>query len=215
MDIGDLRKEIENALKFCGRKLKTHLNKKVQRNHIKEKFEIVQKVLPKLAERTALVVKKPEPNLEPVIAKIMDIVWIEDSIKFESNCHKASITINNYTAKNRKFKVLVEVPFSDNLRNIIPEISQWNFDSMKEAREFMENLFDEDEGAKLQITPNQDGRSISWKVQEDDGTPIPQEKEMRLSEGLCDKIAKFLKQLNDREQLEFKHYSLYEKFVGE
>ena len=101
------------------------------------------------------------------------------------------------------------------LRNIIPEISSWNFDSMKEAREFMENLFDEDEGAKLQITPNQDGRSISWKVQEDDGTPIPQEKEMRLSEGLCDKIAKFLKQLNDREQLEFKHYSLYEKFVGE
>jgi DNA topoisomerase-6 subunit B len=120
-DIQVLRKEIENALKFCGRKLKTHLNKQVQRNLIKEKFEIVQKVLPLLAERTAEVVNKPVPTLEPVIAKIMDIVWIEDTLTFEKDCHKAEIVINNYTTSAKKFKILVDMPFNNNLKNVTPK----------------------------------------------------------------------------------------------
>jgi DNA topoisomerase-6 subunit B len=119
-DYTELRKEIENALKFCGRKLKTHLNKQVQRNKIKEKFEIVQKVLPLMAERSAAVVNKPVPPLEPVIAKIMDIVWIEDSHKFEDKKHKTEIVINNYTAKPKKFKLIVEMPYSMHLENVEP-----------------------------------------------------------------------------------------------
>jgi len=120
-DIQVLRKEIENALKFCGRKLKTHLNKQIQRNLIKEKFEIVQKVLPLLAERAAEVVNKPVPTLEPVIAKIMDIVWIEDTLTFENDCHKAEIVINNYTTSAKKFKILVDMPFNNNLKNVTPK----------------------------------------------------------------------------------------------
>jgi DNA topoisomerase-6 subunit B len=120
MDNEDLRKEIENALKFCGRKLKTHLNKKQQRNQIMEKFEIIQKVLPLLAERTAEVVQKPVPALEPVIAKIMNVVLMEDTLTYKDNKHNAEIIINNYTNKPRKFKVLVEMPHSENLENVIP-----------------------------------------------------------------------------------------------
>ncbi len=120
-DIQELRKEIENALKFCGRKLKTHMNKQVQRNLIKEKFEIVQKVLPLLAERTAEMVDKPVPNLEPVIAKIMDIVWVEDSIRYDNEKHKAEIVIRNYTTTTKKFKLIIEMLFNNNLENITPQ----------------------------------------------------------------------------------------------
>lgn len=120
MDVGDLRKDIENALKFSGRKLKIHLNKKIQRNKIKEKFEIVQKVLPLLAERSSEMVNKPVPDLEPVIAKIMDIVLMEDEIKFEDGKHLVGIKIVNYTAGPKKFRVLVEMPFKNNLENITP-----------------------------------------------------------------------------------------------
>jgi DNA topoisomerase-6 subunit B len=120
-DFVELRKEIENALKFCGRKLKTHLNKQIQRNQIKEKFEIVQKILPLLAERTAEVVNKPVPILEPVIAKIMDIVWIEDTLTFEDKRFKAEIIINNYTTSAKKFKILVDMPFNFNLTNVNPK----------------------------------------------------------------------------------------------
>jgi DNA topoisomerase-6 subunit B len=120
MDIGDMRKDIENALKRCGRKLRIHLNKKVQRIKIKEKFEIVQKVLPMLAERTAEMMKKPVPDLEPVIAKIMDIVLMEDSVSFEDGRHKAQVKINNYTNGPKKFRVLVEMPFKSYLDNVTP-----------------------------------------------------------------------------------------------
>lgn len=120
MDMEILRKDIENALRFCGRKLRTHLNKKAQRNKIKEKFEIVQKVLPKLAERASAVVNKPVPELRPVIAKIMDIVFIEDSLRFEDGRHKVEIVINNYTTSPKKFRILVEMHFKDNLDNITP-----------------------------------------------------------------------------------------------
>ena len=120
-DISVLRKEIENALKFCGRKLKTHLNKQVQRDKIREKFEIVQKILPLLAERTAAVVEKPVPTLEPVIAKIMDILWIEDNLTYEAQRFKTEIVIKNYTASAKKFRIIVDMPFSDNLDNINPK----------------------------------------------------------------------------------------------
>lgn len=121
MDMGDLKKDIENALKANGRKLRIHLNKKVQRTKIKEKFEIVQKVLPMLAERTAKMLQKPLPNLEPVIAKIMDIVLMEDTVTFDSGRHLVDIKINNYTTGVKKFKVLVEMPYRNNLGKVHPE----------------------------------------------------------------------------------------------
>ncbi len=138
MDLGDIKKDIENALRACGRKLRIHLNKKVQRVKIKEKFEIVQKVLPILAERTAEMVNKPVPSLEPVIAKIMDIVLMEDDVAFVDGRFKIEIKVNNYTTGIKKFKVMVEMPYKNNLENIEPKPDKldngwlvWNLKSIK------------------------------------------------------------------------------------
>lgn len=99
------------------------------------------------------------------------------------------------------------------IRNIIPQMEGWNYGSMKEARELLEGLFDEQEEERLQIKPNEDGRGITWRVMEEDGTPIPQDKELRFSDGLLSKLQKFLKQLDEQEKLEFQHFTLYEKIV--
>ena len=53
------------------------------------------------------------------------------------------------------------------LRNIVPGIEKWNFDSMKAARTLLENLFTEEEGAKLQIAIGEDGKSVTWKTAEE------------------------------------------------
>ena len=99
------------------------------------------------------------------------------------------------------------------LRNIVPQIQGWNFGSMKEARILLESLFDETEEARLNFQIK--GTQVKWHKQDDSGNPIPQEKEIEISEGLKAKIAKFLKQLDKEERLGFEHYSLYEKFVEE
>ena len=96
------------------------------------------------------------------------------------------------------------------LRNIVPQIQGWNYAFMKEARELIEGLFTEQEESDLQF--EQEGTQVKWKVAKEDGTPIPQERDIPVSDGLKVKIGKFLKQLDKEERLEMQHFSLCEKF---
>ena len=95
------------------------------------------------------------------------------------------------------------------LRNIVPQIQGWNYANMKDARELMEGLFTEEEEADLEF--EQEGTQVKWKVAEEDGTPIPQERDIPVSDGLKAKIGKFLKQLDREERLGFEHMTLVEK----
>ena len=97
------------------------------------------------------------------------------------------------------------------LRNIVPQIQGWNYAYMKEARELIEGLFSEQEETDLQF--EQEGTQVKWKVAREDGTAIPQERDIPVSDGLKSKIGKFLKQLDKEERLGFEHLSLYGKFV--
>ena len=97
------------------------------------------------------------------------------------------------------------------LRNIVPQIQGWNYAHMKEARELIEGLFTEQEESDLQF--EQEGTQVKWKIAREDGTTIPQERDIPISDGLKAKIGKFLKQLDQKEQLEFQHMTLYSKFV--
>ena len=99
------------------------------------------------------------------------------------------------------------------LRNIVPQIQGWNYAHMKEARELIEGLFTEQEETDLQF--EQEGTQVKWKIAKEDGTPIPQERDIKVSDGLKAKIGKFLKQLDREEKLNFEHYSLCQKFIGE
>jgi len=99
------------------------------------------------------------------------------------------------------------------LRNIVPQIQGWNYAHMKEARELLEGLFTEQEEIDLQF--EQEGTQVKWKVAKEDGEPIPQERDIPVSDGLKTKIGKFLKQLDKEEKLGFEHYTLVEKFMGE
>lgn len=96
------------------------------------------------------------------------------------------------------------------IKDIIPHIQDWNFAYMKEARELVECLFTEQEESDLEL--EQDGGKVNWKTAQEDGTPIPQDREIEISEGLTKKIGKFLKQLDHEGRLKWGHYSLYEKF---
>jgi len=99
------------------------------------------------------------------------------------------------------------------LRNIVPQIQGWNYANMKDARELMEGLFTEEEETDLQF--EQEDTQVKWKVAKEDGTPIPQERDIPVSEGLKKKIGKFLTQLDKEEKLEFQHMTLCSKFMDE
>ena len=96
------------------------------------------------------------------------------------------------------------------LRNIVPQIQGWNYANMKDARELLEGLFTEEEEADLEF--EQVETQVKWKVAKEDGTPIPQERDIPVSEGLRKKIGKFLTQLDKEEKLGFEHMTLCDKF---
>jgi hypothetical protein len=99
------------------------------------------------------------------------------------------------------------------LRNIVPQIQGWNYAHMKEARELIEGLFTEQEESDLQF--EQDGTQVKWKIKRENGSDIPQERDIPVSDGLKSKIGKFLKQLDKEEKLEMQHFTLCEKFITE
>ncbi len=110
-NIPEIREEIELALKACARSLKTHLNKAAKRSKSKVKFEIVQDIIPMIAEKSAKIVGKPVPKIAGTITKIMNVLWIDDEDAFEKNRHHVTIRIYNYTPKSQSFHLHAVVPF--------------------------------------------------------------------------------------------------------
>jgi hypothetical protein len=90
-----------------------------------------------LAEKTAKVAKKPVPKLDQVIAKIMNIVWIEDEVEFKKGRYTITISVRNYTQKKRKFKLIAEHPEAkvENVKpkaaKTAPGIITWNLTNLK------------------------------------------------------------------------------------
>ncbi len=106
----ELQAEIELALKICGRSLKTHLNKRETKSKTRVKFEIVQEILPLIAQKSAKIVGKPIPKLSGSITKIMNVVWIDDAVTFEKGRHRVRVSIYNYTPTAQKFNLHMVLP---------------------------------------------------------------------------------------------------------
>ncbi|RLF29170.1 MAG: DNA topoisomerase VI subunit B [Thermoplasmata archaeon] len=82
-DIPEIENEIKLAFRECARKMQSHIHKKVRRAKTREKFELITKILPEIAKKSAGMLNKPIPILDNIITKIMDVVWIEDLIEYE------------------------------------------------------------------------------------------------------------------------------------
>ena len=109
-DIEEIKKEIKLALRNNAKTLSKHLKKQKKRAKVSEKFDLVQKVLPAIAEKASSVVGKPVPNLDKIVAAIMDVVWIEEKIEFEEEEIKIEVKIINYRLKSANFKLRIVVP---------------------------------------------------------------------------------------------------------
>jgi len=110
--IPEILGELDLALKECGRRLKTHLTKKGRREKTREKFEIVQKVLPRIAEKSSGIVGQPVPDLGPTITKIMGVVWIEERTEYDakSRKHTVHVDLHNFTPTGKKFNLHALLP---------------------------------------------------------------------------------------------------------
>ncbi len=102
--------DITLALREGGRRLKSHMNRRVKKAKTEEKFEIVRTLLPRMAEKSAAIVRRPIPDITKTIAKIMNVVWIDEQVDYERGRHKARIEVHNYTPTSKRFNLHAIVP---------------------------------------------------------------------------------------------------------
>ena len=110
-NIPEIKEEIELALKACARRLKTHLNKTAKKGKTRVKFEIVQDIIPMIAQKSAKIIGKPAPDIAGTITKIMNVVWIDDDVKYEKKRHQVSVKVYNYTPKTQGMHLHMLVPY--------------------------------------------------------------------------------------------------------
>ena len=116
--------EIRKALQEIGRHLKNHKKKSAQKAKTKEKFELVNEILPAIATKASSLLSRDEPDLAPIITKIMNAVFCEDEVTWdnESKVHRCKIKIHNYSARPRAFSILAQYPEKEGVEFIEIEL---------------------------------------------------------------------------------------------
>ena len=104
--------EIRKAMLEVGRGLKNHLKKSSQRKKAKEKFELVNIILPEISKKSSELLDREEPDLSPVITQIMNAVFLEEELYWDKKERLAMccITVHNYTARARAYTILAKWP---------------------------------------------------------------------------------------------------------
>ncbi len=112
-NIEEIGKEIALALRLCARSLKGHLNKKERRKKTRAKFDVVQQILPEIAEKSAKMLGRPVPSLDATITKIMNVVWVEpSSTTGKKGLRELRYNIYNYTTTPKSFMLHSVLPKS-------------------------------------------------------------------------------------------------------
>ena len=108
--------ETRKAMLEMGRGLRKHLEKKKKVAKTREKFELINDILPAIAEKSASILERPVPDLAGSITKIMSAVICNESTTWNKETKQVdvSITLFNYTSRARSYSLLVNWPEKEN-----------------------------------------------------------------------------------------------------
>ncbi len=108
--------ETRKAMLEMGRGLRKHLEKKKKMAKTREKFELINDILPAIAEKSASILERPIPDLAGSITKIMSAVICNESTTWNKETKQVdvSITLFNYTSRARSYSLLVNWPEKEN-----------------------------------------------------------------------------------------------------
>jgi DNA topoisomerase-6 subunit B len=109
----EIDKELTLALQAAARHLRIHLSRRSRREQAREKFDVILKILPRLAEKTSRLVGKPVPDLTPVITRIMDVVYVDPKLANGGKPEDSvvvTVEVTNYTPRARVLELFLEMP---------------------------------------------------------------------------------------------------------
>jgi DNA topoisomerase-6 subunit B len=132
--------EIDKALRDIGRRLQRHVKKKERLAKMKDKEDLIRQVLPLIAEKSAEILDRPVPPIEPIIAKIMNMVLLHGAIEYDEKHrrHKVTVDVTNYTRTAKTFTLYALMETSLDFGEIspkpriqAPDLVGWRLSKMK------------------------------------------------------------------------------------
>ena len=116
-DNEEVHAELRRALFAVGRGLQGHRKRVGQRQKSRDKFDLINKILPEIASKSSSMLGRPEPDLSPIITKIMNAVFCEEETIWDTKekLTICSIKIYNYTARARAYTIIAKWPEGENI----------------------------------------------------------------------------------------------------
>jgi len=121
--------EIKAALRTAGRELKRYHQKSLKRKKAYEKFNLVGVMLPEIARKSASLLGRSVPDIDPVISKIANVLFITEDIS--KNGDRVSVTCHvfNYTKQIRSFRLVAFPPVGN-----IEGTDEFNIEKLESSR---------------------------------------------------------------------------------
>jgi len=104
-DVPEILEEIDLGLKEVGRKLRRYLSRQSVLTERREKEEIIRKILPRIVKKLSDILGEKEPDIGPVVAKIMGNILIKRATEQENGLTKVRIDIENHSDVVRSFRL--------------------------------------------------------------------------------------------------------------
>jgi DNA topoisomerase-6 subunit B len=117
-DVPEIMQEVELAIKDVARKLKTYLSKQDILSKRREKEEIIQKILPRIARKVAEILDREPPDITPVVAKIMGNILVQRRVRQNGQGLDVEIRLKNHGEITYNFRLNETIPYE--IRNPVP-----------------------------------------------------------------------------------------------
>ena len=104
-DMPEILTEIDLGLKEVSRKLRRYLSRQSVLSDRREKEEIIRKILPRIAKKLSDVLEKPEPDIGPVVAKIMGNLLVFRRLEQQNGHLAVRIMVENHSDLVRSFQL--------------------------------------------------------------------------------------------------------------
>lgn len=109
-DVPEILAEVELGLKEIARKLRRYMTRQSALSERREKEEIIRKILPRIARKLSDILHQDEPDIAPVVAKIMGNISIRRIIEKENGLTVVRLSVENHGEAARTFKLHDVIP---------------------------------------------------------------------------------------------------------
>ncbi|MFA4956926.1 MAG: DNA topoisomerase VI subunit B [Candidatus Methanoperedens sp.] len=110
-DVPEIIAEVELALKDVARRLKLYLSRQDNLEKRREKEEVINVLLPRIAKKVGEILERPTPDITPIVAKIMRNVFCQRVVRQNGNGCDVEIRLKNHGDSTHHFILHETLPY--------------------------------------------------------------------------------------------------------